>query len=346
MAERIGRNDPCPCGSGKKYKKCHGLLNQTNIEQLIDEELNQVIGQFYTRVPIPAHVKANAQLFTEWERRLSPFYDRETIHSQAVDYMYLLQAPEYWQSHVRQSSEKSSRPAVKDVLSSWGSPISIFGKVESISESVAYLRDVLGGGNYTLQLPDDMDLSIGEAVFGHFLQDNRLEDRIMLMNGLVFLESGNPDVISAAEWLREKKSHLDQREFLKLYALDLYEMIGRDESVFPAASVAEEKGQTDKGVEDEGSDVLSLLGQFLSENEVESSGLEEKTGYFLQQVNPKARKPEGVAAGAIRYGQMAGLLEDLDIPKTRIAEHFDVSPSTVQKYADDMMKFHEEKAKV
>ncbi|MDR2090324.1 MAG: SEC-C domain-containing protein [Clostridiales bacterium] len=22
--ERIGRNDPCPCGSGKKYKKCCG----------------------------------------------------------------------------------------------------------------------------------------------------------------------------------------------------------------------------------------------------------------------------------------------------------------------------------
>ena len=22
--EQIGRNDPCWCGSGKKYKKCHG----------------------------------------------------------------------------------------------------------------------------------------------------------------------------------------------------------------------------------------------------------------------------------------------------------------------------------
>jgi preprotein translocase subunit SecA len=22
--DKIGRNDPCPCGSGKKYKKCHG----------------------------------------------------------------------------------------------------------------------------------------------------------------------------------------------------------------------------------------------------------------------------------------------------------------------------------
>jgi preprotein translocase subunit SecA len=22
---KVGRNDPCPCGSGKKYKKCHGV---------------------------------------------------------------------------------------------------------------------------------------------------------------------------------------------------------------------------------------------------------------------------------------------------------------------------------
>ena len=26
-ASRVGRNDPCPCGSGKKYKHCHGQLS-------------------------------------------------------------------------------------------------------------------------------------------------------------------------------------------------------------------------------------------------------------------------------------------------------------------------------
>ena len=26
-ADKIGRNDPCPCGSGKKYKHCHGKLS-------------------------------------------------------------------------------------------------------------------------------------------------------------------------------------------------------------------------------------------------------------------------------------------------------------------------------
>jgi CRP-like cAMP-binding protein len=25
-AAKVGRNEPCPCGSGKKYKKCHGEL--------------------------------------------------------------------------------------------------------------------------------------------------------------------------------------------------------------------------------------------------------------------------------------------------------------------------------
>jgi preprotein translocase subunit SecA len=24
VGPKIGRNDPCPCGSGKKYKHCHG----------------------------------------------------------------------------------------------------------------------------------------------------------------------------------------------------------------------------------------------------------------------------------------------------------------------------------
>ena len=24
--KKVGRNEPCPCGSGKKYKQCHGKL--------------------------------------------------------------------------------------------------------------------------------------------------------------------------------------------------------------------------------------------------------------------------------------------------------------------------------
>ncbi|MBE0654796.1 MAG: SEC-C domain-containing protein, partial [Bacteroidales bacterium] len=26
VEKKVGRNEPCPCGSGKKYKNCHGKL--------------------------------------------------------------------------------------------------------------------------------------------------------------------------------------------------------------------------------------------------------------------------------------------------------------------------------
>jgi preprotein translocase subunit SecA len=25
--KKVGRNEPCPCGSGKKFKQCHGSLS-------------------------------------------------------------------------------------------------------------------------------------------------------------------------------------------------------------------------------------------------------------------------------------------------------------------------------
>jgi len=31
MAENVGRNDPCPCGSGKKFKKCCGVSKKMNM---------------------------------------------------------------------------------------------------------------------------------------------------------------------------------------------------------------------------------------------------------------------------------------------------------------------------
>jgi hypothetical protein len=35
--KKIGRNDPCPCGSGKKYKICHGRTPE--LEQELQEML-------------------------------------------------------------------------------------------------------------------------------------------------------------------------------------------------------------------------------------------------------------------------------------------------------------------
>jgi len=51
MSNKLGRNDPCPCNSGKKFKKCHG-----SIERLYREhaELNAQVAEF-TRMSRARH---------------------------------------------------------------------------------------------------------------------------------------------------------------------------------------------------------------------------------------------------------------------------------------------------
>jgi len=45
--EKIGRNDPCPCGSGKKYKKCCGKFANSKSAQLSSEECQEFYETFY-----------------------------------------------------------------------------------------------------------------------------------------------------------------------------------------------------------------------------------------------------------------------------------------------------------
>lgn len=50
---KIGRNNPCPCGSGKKFKKCHNnprfelpfLIQQAHIEKHLEEEGKRLLEQ-------------------------------------------------------------------------------------------------------------------------------------------------------------------------------------------------------------------------------------------------------------------------------------------------------------
>ena len=36
---KVSRNEPCPCGSGKKYKKCCGSKDTVLITDVIDHEV-------------------------------------------------------------------------------------------------------------------------------------------------------------------------------------------------------------------------------------------------------------------------------------------------------------------
>ena len=52
---RIGRNEPCPCGSGKKYKKCCGLTAESTLPKR--DAIHEVDGALYERIMRFATIK-------------------------------------------------------------------------------------------------------------------------------------------------------------------------------------------------------------------------------------------------------------------------------------------------
>ncbi len=62
--EKVGRNDPCPCGSGKKFKKCceEKVLHKKFNAQIIPQgqkipdadKAAKLSSGFFARIPKPA----------------------------------------------------------------------------------------------------------------------------------------------------------------------------------------------------------------------------------------------------------------------------------------------------
>ena len=97
---KIGRNDPCPCGSGKKYKKCcqNQSLNeipQSNTgyifdEDSLDQESNQIVDLIHQGRFDEAE-KAAFKLLIDYPdvhdgfERLGMLYEKQGKNAQAAE---------------------------------------------------------------------------------------------------------------------------------------------------------------------------------------------------------------------------------------------------------------------
>lgn len=61
LVAKIGRNQPCPCGSGKKYKDCHEKEGEAFLNRLAREKEKEHLKE------VRAHLKAQG---VPWWRRI------------------------------------------------------------------------------------------------------------------------------------------------------------------------------------------------------------------------------------------------------------------------------------
>ena len=106
---KIGRNDPCPCGSGKKYKKCCMNKPQSPVALVESEQEKKKWLEYY---PASAEERQEGRVYLE------DFYDRESIEIDQLVYLAMKhRAIPIWQREADEVVEHRKKVYLSEAFS-------------------------------------------------------------------------------------------------------------------------------------------------------------------------------------------------------------------------------------
>ncbi|WP_432360945.1 YecA family protein [Sporosarcina sp. UB5] len=326
----IGRNDPCPCGSGKKYKKCCQSKNAVTIETVQKDELERVLQTFYDEYPERKDIPDYLKLANEWKQTLNVHLPEEMIEAIVLDEFFFNYRPDIWSGYLDKQKKKLLRPSVLQVVETWQHPRPFIGEVVEVDDTYMTVQMIFKDETIKLRRESDKPVPVGVHLFCFILPDETGDEHNNLaVSSLIFFPTDHTNTIQefANRFDSEKQS---VSIFLKENAMEFWKCLG-------------ENGYEGGEFTNFEAGVLLFAMEFLEKHNRESKELLDVVEDFLVEQQPNARKEMAIAAGAIRFGQENSFFEPISMPLKEIAEWFEVSPSSMNKYAKDLEAYYEAK---
>ena len=325
----VGRNDPCPCGSGKKYKKCCESKEAISIEKVQTEELERILQTFYDEYPERKDLSEFAQLVKQWSDSLKDYLDHEMIEAIALDEFFFHHKPEIWTSYLEKLQKKIVRPSTLKVINEWSQPQVFVGKVVEVDEDYMTVQHILTGETIRLRRESEKPVPVGVHAFCFILPDgSSIENHYLAVSSLIFFPIDQTVVFEQFIKQFNNQSGLSAEAYLKENGTQLWQALG-------------ENGYEGGEYSNFEAGVLQMALNFLEKHNRDYNTLLEIVEDYLVEKQPKARKEVAIAAGAIRFGQENGIFEPLEITVKEIAEAFNVSTSSLNKYYNDLNAYYE-----
>lgn len=322
----IGRNDPCICGSGKKYKKCCQQKEVKTVETVVNEEIESLLQTFYSAYPERKDIRDYITLVQEWSPVLEGSLQRELIEAIVLDEFFFQKRRDIWEGYLKRQMKKIVRPATLALLAKWNKPSLFVGQVQKVEDRYVTVKHLLTDAIYKIRrennkpIPDDM------YVFAFLLDDgSEVPEQMLAVSTLIFFPT------------EHEKTFMKIREAFKASGKDVHEYLFENHlNLWKQLVDNGYKGEEFTSFETE---VLQLTTSFMQEKNIESAEFIEKLQDYLVDEKPTARKASAIAAGAIRYAQETGLIEKAHTVKD-IAEFFGVSSSSLNKYYQELTAYY------
>ena len=324
----IGRNDPCPCGSGKKYKKCCANKEQPDLETVQADELERILQAFYDEYPKQKDFGDYREFAADWKRALHDSYSEEMVEAIALDEFFFHGKKDIWKGFVEKQQKKVIRPSVQTVLTTWNHPETLLGKVVKADDMYLTVYDRLYNRTVFLRRESEKPVPEDVHLWCYMLPDGTGgKNTVLAVSTLIFFPVDQSSVFD--QFITEFANvDMDAETFMSKHALSMWKQLA-------------ENGYEGEEFTDFEQGVLARVASFLETHHRKSEKLLEFVEDYLVEEQPNARKDVAIAAGAIRFGQEKELFEPLGMTVKAIADEFGVSPSSLTKYYNGLLAYSE-----
>lgn len=145
MAENIGRNEPCPCGSGKKYKKCCGAKEAVSITHVIENEMDDLQKKLL-HFALDHYEEEVYHGLEEYEE----YFEIEDEERQFYEFVYTVWFSLFsemetggtiLENFISSEAGKIKRPKLKQILQSWTEARTIAGEILEVENNKLIVVD-------------------------------------------------------------------------------------------------------------------------------------------------------------------------------------------------------------
>ena len=333
----VGRNDPCPCGSGKKYKKCHGKQQTVSINDLVNDELFKVRQQFFSENPNQEQLAEFRELQQEWQPRLMQSMAENDAQAFVIENFLFMKKPELWEEFLAKQIELAQRPSTKEVLEDWKDVKVFLGQYVKGDTEKAQFTDVFTGE--TLEMADQppTDMENRQGLLAILLPDSRVGEKgVLFLNGYLtvvgefapFFEQLKAQI--ASENASQDESYLRDNYLAVVEQIVKYSTGSVEESIQLSPEHDSVMAELDKHIE-----------QADFDEETVSNVTSILNSYLVSQ-QPTVQKPEALVAGYWRFLQDHELIKGPMLSAKDLSEKFGVSSSTILKRSKEFGAYFEE----
>ena len=158
MVETIGRNEPCPCGSGKKYKKCCGANEAVSITHLLEGEIDEL----QKRLLHFALDHYEDEVYTAFEDFQDHFHIDDEEERQFYEFVYTIWFSLFFpldneetilEHFIAAEAGKIKRPKLKQILQSWTDARAIAGEITDVDNNVLTVVDGFSSERFEALVP-------------------------------------------------------------------------------------------------------------------------------------------------------------------------------------------------